>query len=261
MKVYRQETESLEDKLDLASDDEIREVDSHTEKQLRFATAKPVPKQPIDFVYCTCDRCNKLFVKKPDEKSMICPHCGYKFEAETLEEMHTLGSHLTSEQMMALVEGRKFDRLISETRRRVDWENDDRDQHSILPGSVGYDEYVQDLREQHQEKQGDTFHKELESHNEDLVTSGYETKDENPESDDRFEDQVLKERLIEEGEKRALHPAAVKLAMAAALGTKSKVDDEIARTISPDNVVMDDRTVDADEYPEALRDYVMEIGN
>ena len=49
------------------------------------------------------------------------------------------------------------------------WSNDDKEQLSLLPGSDGFEEYQEDLREHDPFKPEDDFHEELEEHNEDYA--------------------------------------------------------------------------------------------
>ena len=58
-------------------------------------------------------------------------------------------------------------------------------------------------------------------------------------------------------QKRELHGKAVRRAIEAAALTETLTDDQLARMITDDNVVLYNESVKPDEYVEALKNYVV----
>lgn len=214
-------------------------------------------------VECTCDLCMKSFLRKPDAKFWTCPFCGHKYELEDLEEVDTMSENPYKDMVVSeshLDERRNHFRSIFDKKSET-WEDGRKEQISLELGSEEYEEYLDDLQRNDPENPDDKFHAKLEKHNEDMVTKNFDTTD-NPEAEKAQRNDIketsAKIQAREEMQKRDIHAKAVREAIAAAALTETLTDDQLARAITSDNVVLYDKSVKPDEYVDALKEYVTE---
>lgn len=210
-------------------------------------------------VECTCDICMKTFIHKSTDKEWSCPFCGHKMEVEDLEEVNELQENPYKDQMdekRTRESTKRFSRIFH--RSSETWQDGNKEQISLEQGSEEYGEYVDDLQANNPEKDDDTFHDALEEHNENLVTKAYDDTSENPEvKEQRKGESAADVKKREEMQKRELHGKAVRRAIEAAALTETLTDDQLARMITDDNVVLYNESVKPDEYVEALKNYVV----
>ena len=212
---------------------------------------------------CTCDVCMKSFFRNPDEINIVCPYCGHKFQIEDLEEIDMMQDNPYKETVFSnersVERQKRFQNLFQH--RPETWEDGRKEQISLELGSDEYGEYVDDLSRNNPKNPDDTFHQNLERHNENLVTKQYDVPQENPEAAKSYEksgETSISIQKREEMQKRSLHAAAVREAIAAAALTPSLTDDQLAHAITTDNEVLYNSGIKPDEYVEALKDYVVE---
>lgn len=271
---------SPEDNLDAVGFDELEEVSSigdsrKTENDSRRAT---LSMKIMDVrnrrssgeevtvnrdLECTCDLCMKSFFRKEGEVEWHCPYCGHKFEAEYLEEVDTMQENPYKDANMSDEQSKERKRRLQTIfHQRTDtWQDGRKEQLSLEMGSDEYGEYVDDLANNRPDKEDDSFHARLAQRNADLVTKQYDSPKENEESaklDHNVGEDSIAMQKREEMQKRDLHDDAVREAIAAASVTASTSDDQLARSISAENVILYNRSIKPDEYIEALKDYVVE---
>ena len=211
-------------------------------------------------VECTCDICMKTFMHKSTDKIWTCPFCGHKIEVEDdLEEVNELQENPYKEMMdekRTQESTKRFLKIFNHSSET--WQDGRKEQISLELGSEEYGEYIDDLQANNPEKADDSFHTQLETHNEDLVTKAYDDATENPEvHEKRKGESAVDIKKREEMQKRELHGKAVRRAIEAAALTETLTDDQLARMITDDNVVLYNESVKPDEYVEALKDYVV----
>lgn len=267
-KIGSRKVENIEDNIDMIDDSlsEYSVVASHGHRfaELSEVSVKP-KKMDVHLIQqaeteCICDVCLKAFYHKADETEWYCPNCGTKYQSEALEELHvTQDGTETSQKLADCAEKRRVNGGIFLVRKKENWEDNRKEQISLEQGSAEYLEYQEDLQEMDPFRGEDEFHQKLEQYNEDLVTKNYDT-DDNPEAPDDYEslNMAVKLQHLEEMQKRDLHPKAVRSAIAAASLTETLTDDQLARAITTDNVILYDKGVKPDEYVEALTDYVID---
>lgn len=215
-------------------------------------------------IECMCDVCRKSFFRKPDEISWNCPYCGQKFAVDDLEEVDTMSENpykdvVVSDEQSVLRQDRF--RAVFEERRSGKWEDGRKEQISLELGSDEYNEYVDDLQENHPDQPDDAFHAALEKRNEDMVTKNFDTDADNLEAQkvsSKNGETTVDIQKREEMQKRDRHAIAVREAIAAAALTDTLTDDQLARAITSDNMILYDKGVKPDEYIEALKEYVLD---
>lgn len=213
---------------------------------------------------CTCDICMKSFFRHEDASSWDCPYCGQKYTSEDFEEIDTMSENpykdvvLTEEQRL---ERQNHFRKIFDEKRNGIWEDNRKEQMSLELGSDEYNEYVDDLHENHPDAPDDAFHALLEKQNEDMVTKNFDNDADNQAA--KKAKSVSGENSVsiqkrEEMQKRDIHARAVRDVIAAAALTETLTDDVLARAITTDNPILYDKSVKPDEYAEALKEYVLD---
>ena len=129
------------------------------------------------------------------------------------------------------------------------WVNDERNQTSLLPGSDGYDDYIEDLADSSPLKEDDEMHVEMEKHNAELV--------ERLEAKAAKDDSALDHMLANRAAKMAQAPKVYVDAMQAASRTPGQADDEAVRRMSDDNSLIYDDSVKSDEYADLYEDLTL----
>lgn len=129
------------------------------------------------------------------------------------------------------------------------WVNDERNQTSLLPGSDGYDDYIEDLADSSPLKEDDEMHVEMEKHNAELV--------ERLEAKAAKDDSALDHMLTNRAAKMAQAPKVYADAMRAASRTPGQADDEAVRQMSDDNALIYDDSVKADDYADLYEDLTL----
>lgn len=134
------------------------------------------------------------------------------------------------------------------------WANENKEQASLEQGSDEYEEYVKDLVKNIPSKNpDDEFHKELSTHNAQLVTKDYDRADTNPESTPEAEAvPVSKLNTVVSAIKRSIHWGAMGSVFDVTRRTESLADDEAARSISTNNSAVYNMGVSLENYDDAL---------
>lgn len=140
-------------------------------------------------------------------------------------------------------------RKIRKNNKKVNWENDTKEQPYLMPGSPEYEEYQNDLRMHDPFRPDDAWHDELEEHNEEI-----QVHTPNP-----AEQNTSRWKSIRQQSKRVRFETAKKETMKAAALTESQADDKKASKMKLkdlDEMTFDDG-VNGEEYvSKTIRKYI-----
>lgn len=147
-------------------------------------------------------------------------------------------------------------RRVLKPKRRIpdNWENTDKEQISLAPGSAEYRERQDDLQENSPDKPDDAFHVNLEERNEvqarDVLKENQMHDEQNDTSERKYRNQTAK---------RTQFKTVKSAAIDAALATETLSDDKKAKRMMPkslDSIVYNDGVAEDDYLPTALEKYL-----
>lgn len=128
------------------------------------------------------------------------------------------------------------------------WQNTDREQPYLMPGTAEYEERVADLKEHSPAAPDDEFHEALEERNEDVPE---DMKARQPQ-----EDNYGKERRYRERVKEGMYESVSERLQREAAMTETTADDELAAALRPKD--LKDYTTDPTVLPDDYEDAVLE---
>lgn len=131
------------------------------------------------------------------------------------------------------------------------WINDSRNQTSILPGTPGYEEWLEDLIDDSPFEEDDAMHTELEKHNAELALKLAEKASITGETTDK-----RKARL--QAEKRAMSAKVHAQAFRRAIATETKRDDENLSALEKSDELIYDDGVSLDSLDDVYDDMVFD---
>lgn len=131
------------------------------------------------------------------------------------------------------------------------WINDSRNQTSILPGTPGYEEWLEDLIDDSPFEEDDEMHTELEKKNAELALKLAEKAAEPA-------DPTSKRKARLQAEKRAVAGKVHAQAVRRALSTETLDDDKRLAQLEDSNVLIYDDGVTVDSYDDVLDDIVFD---
>lgn len=133
--------------------------------------------------------------------------------------------------------------------RKDTWDNDSRTENHLLPGSPGYDAYVEDLQEEHPSQPDDEMHEVLEDYNESWLEKMLAQTDAIP---DPVERRKARLRI----QKRILSEKVYERALLAAEKTDTLLDDARVRDVRKYDRFLDDVAVSPEDYEGRVDKFV-----
>lgn len=130
------------------------------------------------------------------------------------------------------------------------WSNEDKNQNSLALGSDGYDDYIDDLRENDPGKPDDEMHAKLEEHNEKLAERLQEKA--MSESSNETVKRKIRWQMAKRAETSRLQAQAFKKAMS----TETTADDERLKGLEKSDDLIYDDGVSPDSYDDVYHDIV-----
>ena len=131
-----------------------------------------------------------------------------------------------------------------ETLKQDKWVNDTKNQISLLPGSEGYEDYLEDIQEHDDELAPDMMHQELAEYNEDLASALAEKAFEEANPD--------KQKRIRIQQKQAIAGEVFDAARKKASKTRSTLDDAIVEKLERSGSLIYDDSILPDKLDDAV---------
>lgn len=125
------------------------------------------------------------------------------------------------------------------------WVNDDKSQHSLMLGSDGYDDYIEDLAENSVDNPDDEMHAQLEAYNEDLASELAERA-----SLEADPDKTAK--IARRQEKQAIAGRIYGAAELRTRSTATRLDDAILERLEISNDLVYDDSITPDKLDDAV---------
>lgn len=130
-------------------------------------------------------------------------------------------------------------------RMQDSWVNDERNQTSLMLGSDGYDDYIEDLEENSVDRPDDEMHVGLEEYNEELASQLAEraSLDADPEK---------LQKIVRRQEKQAIAGRIYGAAELRTRETKTRLDDAILERLEISNDLVYDDSITPDKLDDAV---------